>query len=42
MGGRKVQEERNICVHIAVSLYSTAETNTGQKEKRTSEDEMVG
>ena len=28
VGGRKVQEEGNIRVHITDSIYSTAETNT--------------
>ena len=27
-GGREVQEEGDICIHIADSLHCTAETNT--------------
>ena len=27
-GGREAQEEGDICIHVASSLHSTAETNT--------------
>ena len=29
-GGREVQEGKDICIHIADSLYCTGETNTTQ------------
>ena len=35
VGGRELQEGRDICIHIADSLHCTAETNTTLKSNYT-------